>query len=240
MRPQTNAIDMFLFKYRGILPPLFLIAALGLQINFAVFARGAGGWVDLPNIALISFGLFGMGIRIFAIGYAGKNTSGRNIIGHVADSLNTTGIYSICRNPLYLGNFFLWLACVMALDSVPIIALFLIAFWWFYSRIIQSEEAFLMQKFGTEYSDYHARTWRILPNILTYRRGQTRFDMMRVFHQESGGLLAFFTAFIISDKADILLGGEFAPLMEDVILLAGFGLSFCLYGFLRCIKPPKK
>ena len=238
MKPQTksNAVDMFLFKYRGILPPLFLIAALGLQINFAVFARGA----DLPNIALLILGLFGMGIRIFAIGYAGTNTSGRNIIGHVADSLNTTGIYSICRNPLYLGNFFMWLACIMAMDSVPIIAAFLIAFWWFYSRIIQSEEAFLTQKFGTEYSDYHATTWRIVPNILTYRRGQTRFDMMRVFHQESGGLLAFFTAFIISDKLDILLGGAFVPRLEDAILLAGFGLSLCLYGVLRCIKPPKK
>ena len=104
MKPQTksNAVDMFLFKYRGILPPLFLIFALGLQINVAVFARGAG----LPNFALLILGLFGLGIRIFAIGYAGTNTSGRNIIGHVADSLNTTGIYSICRNPLYLGNFF--------------------------------------------------------------------------------------------------------------------------------------
>ena len=238
MKPQTksNAVDMFLFKYRGILPPLFLIFALGLQINVAVFARGAG----LPNIALLILGLFGLGIRVFAIGYAGKNTSGRNVIGHVADSLNTTGIYSICRNPLYLGNFFMWLACIMALDSVPIIAAFLIAFWWFYSRIIQSEEAFLTQKFGAEYSDYRATTWRILPNILTYRRGQTRFDMIRVFHQESGGLLAFFTAFIISDKMDILLGGAFVPRLEDAILLAGFGLSLCLYGVLRCIKPPKK
>ncbi len=236
MKPQSNAVDMFLFKYRGILPPLFLIVALGLQINFAVFARG----VDLPSLALLILGLFGLGIRVFAIGYAGTNTSGRNIIGHVADSLNTTGIYSICRNPLYLGNFFMWLACVMAMDSVPIIAAFFIAFWWFYSRIIQSEEAFLTQKFGAEYSDYRATTWRILPNILTYRRGQMQFDMMRVLRQESGGLLAFFTAFIISDKADILLGGVFVPRLEDAILLAGFGLSLCLYGVLRCIKPPKK
>ncbi len=236
MKPQARAVDMFLFKYRGILPPLFLIFALGLQINFAVFARA----VDLPSLALLILGLFGLGIRVFAIGYAGTNTSGRNIIGHVADSLNTTGIYSICRNPLYLGNFFMWLACIMAMDSVPIIAAFFIAFWWFYTRIIQSEEDFLTQKFGTEYTDYRTTTWRILPNILTYRRGQTRFDMMRVFHQESGGLLAFFTAFIISDKMDILLGGAFVPRLEDAILLAGFGLSLCLYGVLRCIKAPKK
>ncbi len=134
----------------------------------------------------------------------------------------------------------MWLACIMAMDSVPIIAAFLVAFWWFYSRIIQSEEAFLTQKFGTEYTDYRATTWRILPNIRTYRRGQTRFDMMRVLRQESGGLLAFFTAFIICDKMDILLGGAFVPRLEDAILLAGFGVSLCLYGVLRCIKPPKK
>ena len=34
-----------------------------------------------------------------------KNTSGRNTHDQVADSLNTSGIYSIVRHPLYVGNF---------------------------------------------------------------------------------------------------------------------------------------
>ncbi|MGC9453013.1 MAG: methyltransferase family protein, partial [Oceanipulchritudo sp.] len=40
-------------------------------------------------------------------------TSGRNTKQQVAYSLNTTGFYSVVRNPLYLGNFFMYLGIAL-------------------------------------------------------------------------------------------------------------------------------
>ena len=36
-------------------------------------------------------------------------TSGKNTAKQIAESLNTSGIYSVLRNPLYLANFLNWL-----------------------------------------------------------------------------------------------------------------------------------
>ena len=51
---------------------------------------------------LIAF--LGLGIRAMVVGQTPAGTSGRNTHGQVAEVLNTTGLYSVTRNPLYLGN----------------------------------------------------------------------------------------------------------------------------------------
>ena len=48
-----------------------------------------------------------------AIGTSNKHTSGRSTKEQVADALNTKGIYSTVRHPLYLGNYFMWIGIVM-------------------------------------------------------------------------------------------------------------------------------
>ncbi|MBW6498500.1 MAG: DUF1295 domain-containing protein [Bacteroidales bacterium] len=60
-------------------------------------------------VICLFFCLLGFGIRIYIVGHTPKNTSGRNTSGQLADELNTTGVYSVVRHPLYLGNFFMWL-----------------------------------------------------------------------------------------------------------------------------------
>lgn len=58
----------------------------------------------------IAVSLFGLLIRAVTIGFTPKGTSGRNTKeGQVAEVLNTKGIYSVVRHPLYLGNYFMWL-----------------------------------------------------------------------------------------------------------------------------------
>ena len=48
------------------------------------------------------------------VGFTPRGTSGRNTKeGQVAESLNTLGMYSMCRHPLYLGNLLMWLGIVM-------------------------------------------------------------------------------------------------------------------------------
>ena len=68
---------------------------------------------------------FGLGIRVFTVGFTPKNTSGRNTAEQIADVLNTSGIYSMVRHPLYVGNFFMWLG-IGLLTQNPYFVLFLI------------------------------------------------------------------------------------------------------------------
>ena len=65
----------------------------------------------------------------------------------VADSLNTTGIYSTVRHPLYLGNFFMWLAIVVLTADLYFVIVFCLCYFIF-ERVMLAEEDFLANKFG--------------------------------------------------------------------------------------------
>ena len=93
--------------------------------------------------------VFGLLIRCITIGYIYDNTSGRNTAeGQVADSLNIFGMYSIVRNPLYLGNFFMSIGVFISLGvSFITLALSIIIF-LYYKRVIYAEEIYLKDKFG--------------------------------------------------------------------------------------------
>jgi protein-S-isoprenylcysteine O-methyltransferase Ste14 len=58
----------------------------------------------------VAVSLVGLGIRIATVGHAPGGTSGRRTVGGPsALALNTSGMYSVVRHPLYLGNYFQWL-----------------------------------------------------------------------------------------------------------------------------------
>jgi protein-S-isoprenylcysteine O-methyltransferase Ste14 len=78
--------------------------------------------------------------------------------------LETHGIYSVIRNPSYLGLLITSLGWVLAFRSglgvvlaasllVPLVAR------------IRSEERLLHEHFGAQYEAYCARTWRLVPGI---------------------------------------------------------------------------
>ena len=94
--------------------------ALSLAELSADLSVGAGGAGDVERrvvfgrltgctrrgsgfASAISF--IGLVIRAIVIGYVPEQTSGRNTTEKFADELNSTGMYSIVRHPLYLGNY---------------------------------------------------------------------------------------------------------------------------------------
>ena len=71
-------------------------------------------WPDYWGLLCMAVALAGLGVRGLTVGCVPERTSGRNTKeGHVADALNTTGMYSIVRHPLYLGNFIIWVGVAM-------------------------------------------------------------------------------------------------------------------------------
>src|SRR6056297_231547 len=105
LRDQGN----FLFRHRSYLPIIILVVALALYVfNDFIFSEPVERQVY--EIICVLIGIFGLFIRVITVGYTDDHTSGRNTAdGQVADSLNTTGVYSWARHPLYIGNFFMWL-----------------------------------------------------------------------------------------------------------------------------------
>ena len=72
------------------------------------------------------------------------NTSGRNTSeGQVADTINQTGMYSMVRHPLYVGNFIMWLGIALFTASIWFVLLFIAVYWLYYERIMYAEEQFM-------------------------------------------------------------------------------------------------
>ena len=104
-----------LFRKRGIIPLYILILALpillfGNQTVYNSISAHTAEYIVKPIVAVISIliSLLGLGIRCYAIGTTPHGTSGRNTEKQVAKQLNTAGIYSVVRHPLYLGNYLMW------------------------------------------------------------------------------------------------------------------------------------
>ena len=113
---------------------------------------GGGAIYNIPLIVTaLVVGLLGQTIRTLVAGVVPAGTSIKGTKAQEAVSLNTTGLYSVCRNPLYLGNFFMMLSPVILSGNFLFILVFVLAFWLYYERIVSAEEAFLTQKFREEY-----------------------------------------------------------------------------------------
>src|SRR5262245_43751615 len=97
-----------LFRWRSFLP-LILLALLFPAFREFTFPHGSHLLDELWELLCLGLSLFGLAIRIYTIGHVPRKTSGRNTQKQVAEQLNTTGIYSLVRHPLYLGNFWIWI-----------------------------------------------------------------------------------------------------------------------------------
>ncbi|GAB3172305.1 methyltransferase family protein [Telluribacter humicola] len=192
----------FLFKYRGILPLIILVVGLGVYAYEVWEAAGAYRINFEDNeyeFLCLAVALLGLVIRILTVGFTPRNTSGRNTEQQVADTLNTSGMYSTVRHPLYVGNFFMWLGVAMLTQHTWFIVAFVLLYWLYYERIMFTEEKFISSKFGTKFYEWAARTPAIIPNPSKWRNPDLQFNLKKVLRQEKNGLFAVFLLFFVFD-----------------------------------------
>jgi protein-S-isoprenylcysteine O-methyltransferase Ste14 len=105
----------------------------------------------------------GGALRLWPVFVLGRRFSGLVAIqpGH---ALVTDGIYSVIRNPSYLGLLVLSLGWALAFRSGLGLLLAALNIPPLVARM-RSEERLLSAEFGDEYKVYRARTWRLLPGI---------------------------------------------------------------------------
>ena len=176
----------------------------------------------------------GMGVRAWTVGTAPARTSGRNQGRQIADQLNTTGPYSIVRNPLYVGNALMW-AGVVLYARTPWLALAVgCAFWLVYRRIICAEEEFLRERFGGEFVAWASATPSFVPRPRSYRPALLPFSLRNVLRREYSGLFAL----VILFTAEVLEWLRFATgrWHADPVWLSAAAASAVLYVTLRTLK----
>ena len=147
----------FLFKKRSYTPiPIVLAILYFSQLSYPFWVYGT------------AFIVFGELIRLSAVRYAGGRTRTTKV---GANSLCTSGPYSRTRNPLYIGNVFIYSGVVLLSGGIYVFQLLAVVIFYFifqYSMIISLEEEKLSTVFGQDYSKYKNNVPRIIPLIIPW------------------------------------------------------------------------
>lgn len=223
-----------LFKNRSWIPIFFLLFS-GIYLVYK-----PGPWIEqlgLNNWILICFAvsMIGQIIRAITVGFADARTSGRNTsAGQVAESVNTTGIYSTVRHPLYLGNYFMWLGVMMFPANLEFVIMATLAYWLYYEKIMYAEEAFLTDKFGKGYTDWAAKTPAFIPKVSQWKTPKNGFLLKVVIRQEYLGFCAVF--FLLSILSVVFTSMQQGQFFANDFTKVFFGVGLVVFVLVRLIS----
>jgi len=224
-----------LFKYRGQIPVILFILSIPVVYftdNQLINKNSNLEFGLLITCSLVSF--IGQLIRAIAIGTSNKFTSGRNTKEQVADALNTKGIYSTVRHPLYLGNYFMWIGIVMYTFNIWFVVTVSLLFWIYYERIMFAEERFLERKFGESYVNWSLKVPPFWPSFKYFESNPIPFSIKTILRREYSGVTATILGFVfVAFLRDWFQTGEvhFKPVYG---IVTGVGLAISLV--LRTLK----
>jgi protein-S-isoprenylcysteine O-methyltransferase Ste14 len=233
LREEFERTGNWLFRWRSYVP--LLLIGLFLPALYGYEHPGHSQRLDHVWEAIcLMVSFLGLGIRVVTIGHTPKGTSGRNTRKQVAERLNTTGIYSIVRNPLYLGNFFMWLGIALFVHDLWLTVIYVLLFWLYYERIIFAEETYLRDKFGDEFLEWADRTPVIIPAFGQYRKPELPMSLKNVLRREYNGFFAMIlTLFMFETFGELASEGRLECDPGWLLLL---GTSFGIWLTLRTLK----
>lgn len=152
-------IGNFFFKYRNwVFIPLFLALFIPSPELVTIEHHNWVMWIGLFITIL------GQAIRCATIGLAYIVRGGKDKKVY-ASHLVTEGIFSHCRNPLYVGNILKIVGLGILANSLLYVGIFIPTFLFIYQAIVLAEENFLRSKFGQEFDAYCLRANRWIPNL---------------------------------------------------------------------------
>lgn len=147
----------------GILlpPPLFFMAVFFLSYLFQWFFPLPLNFFQTITAHIIS-GVISTAGLFFIIPALGQFIRTRNSVAtfRAATSLQTDGIYSITRNPMYLGTSMTYLGLALIFGNWWTVLLFPAMILLVSLTIIPREEAYLLRSFGDSYLDYKEKVRR--------------------------------------------------------------------------------
>jgi protein-S-isoprenylcysteine O-methyltransferase Ste14 len=226
----------WLFRGRSYFPlALYALMAVVIGMKWDPLFREFDTVIALCCIAVSMLGLV---IRALTIGYTPRGTSGRNTkAGQVAEVLNTKGMYSLVRHPLYLGNFFMWLGIMIYVGNLWFTVVCCLLYWLYYERIMFAEEGYLRVKFGQSYLDWSVDVPSFWPRNLKWKSPDVDFSVRNVLKREYNGFFAVFLslALVSAGKTYIHITTDWEALLNPFWQKALIG-SFAVFFTLRSLK----
>lgn len=229
-----------LFRFRSFVPllllPVMLLAFPESERIDHTLGESFDHWFFYGCLALSYAGL---AVRWFTVGFVPAGTSGRNTRDQRAHELNTTGAYSMVRNPLYVGNFVAMLGVVVFIKVWWLALIFVLAYALYIERVVATEEAFLRSRFGAAYDTWASHTPAFLPRLSNWMPPTQGFSLRTVLRREYAGVLAVALAYLVAEFVmDVVVDGEpFSTwAATDYEWLAVTAAAAVVYVVLRTLK----
>jgi protein-S-isoprenylcysteine O-methyltransferase Ste14 len=119
--------------------------------------------------------LFGEMIQIWSFASLDKNRK-----------IATRGLYSLLRNPMYIGRFFLLAGCLLLINKILIIPAFAVVYFFYMINRVRREEVKLRETFGEEYETYCSRVNRFMPSFRRFNLKYLLYFKWNLLVQNNG------------------------------------------------------
>jgi protein-S-isoprenylcysteine O-methyltransferase Ste14 len=233
LRNQLELSGAWLFRRRSYLPlvvlPVFLICFLS-----ASYLGKSHVINEIWQIICICVSFSGLALRMFIVGHAPYGTSGRNTREQVANTLNTTGMYSVVRHPLYLANYIIILGITMEFHIWWLVLIISLAYALYYERIMMAEESFLRERFGETFEKWASVTPAFIPKLRGWKPNGVSFSWRTVLQREYNAFFMIISVFFVLDIiGDSIVERHFTVGTDWLI---AFIAGFCIFATLRTLK----
>jgi protein-S-isoprenylcysteine O-methyltransferase Ste14 len=188
----------FLFRWRSYFPLVFVVFLFATVLADPIEAMTPEARASRA-LACLLISIVGLFVRVYTVGFVPRKTSGRNTKKQVAEALNTTGIYSVVRHPLYVGNYLSGLGIALYSGIWWMGIVYTLSFYLYYERIMFAEEEFLRGKFGEDYESWSSKTPAFWPRLGNFKRSDLAFSLRAVLRREYPGFFAMILGFALLD-----------------------------------------
>ncbi|XP_033764371.1 protein-S-isoprenylcysteine O-methyltransferase-like [Pecten maximus] len=166
--PRSLTLDSFLLDHSRE----YKLAAMASWLEFTIEWYIAPGLKQFHMISYVGLLIVLLGEIIRKASMFTAKTNFNHYVQYIKQdghTLVTSGIYSYCRHPSYVGWFYWSIGTQLILFNPVCLVGYTIVSWKFFKERIYEEEIYLLNFFGEHYLDYQKKVGTGLPFISGYR-----------------------------------------------------------------------